>query len=201
MKKKLIAVIIGIMIVFVISILGFTYLKLIEPEWLLTIVNGILTTSLVIISALHMVEARRMRLESAKPIFSIQPADFYGESFLTLHILNSGGTAKDVRIDVSYKNHTEQFYNSSIGTGERVPILHLMKEPYFPNAGGVVAVQVKCKDSYGVEHLNKLTIDFDSLVKENRAVTNVLSPLDIIARHLKDIAWRLDDIEREIRHH
>jgi len=203
MKNKLVGIVVFVILM---SVLVIIYRQPISgvfstlgPEWGLALVNSMLTIALVIISALHMVEAKKMRLESAKPIFSIQPADYFGdaETFMTLHLMNSGGTAKDVKIDVSYKNCKQQFYNSSIGTNERAPILS-QSDPPLPRAGGVVEVKVECKDSYGIKHSKELTIDFDSLIKENRKMSYILSPLDLIAGHLKNIEWKLRDIERRI---
>lgn len=204
MKNKLVGIVVFVILM---SVLVIIYQQPISgvfstlgPEWGLALVNGMLTVALVIISALHMVEAKKMRLESAKPVFSIQPADYFAgaETFMTLHLMNSGGTAKDVRIDVSYKNFKQQLYNSSIGTNERAPIL-FQSNPPFPKAGGVVKVKVECKDSYGIKHSEKLTINFNSLIKENRKMSYILSPLDLIARHLKNIEWKLRDIEHKIQ--
>lgn len=167
-------------------------------EWSLALVNGIVTTVLVAISALHMLEARRIRYEAVKPIMSLQPAMYLagGASFLLLHLVNGGVVARDVEIDTFYRGNRSSLYVSSMGTGERSPILHAPDRSSFPESGGIVKVRVKYKDTYGKKHIQDLSLDFDSLVEVGRQISYILSPFDVIAGSLRDIERELRSIRR-----
>lgn len=142
-----------------------------------------------------MLEARRTRLESVKPNLSLQPAEYlYGGGFGALHLVNSGGVARNAEIDVVHKKKKRAFFISSIGSGERVPVL----SGSFPSERGVVRVHVKCGDSYGLRHQDELSIDFDSLETASRKIAYILSPLDLIVRKLEGIKDRLSDIESKL---
>lgn len=112
-----------------------------------------------------MLEARRTRLESAKPSFSLQPAEYYiDRTFGILHLVNSGGVARNVEIDVVHKGKKKSLFISSILRGGRVPVLG----GKFPSEGGVANAKIQCLDSYGLKHQDELTIDFDSLKRASR---------------------------------
>jgi len=171
-------------------------MKSLGAEWALALVNGILTAVLVTITSLQMTEARRTRLEANRPSFSLQPAIYVlGGGFISLDLVNGGGTARNIEIDVSHLKANTLLYNSSIGKSERTSVL----QGHFPSVGGLVKVHVKYADSYGHMHEEDLQLDFNSLGKANRSITYLKSPMDMICQRLDDIEKGLRAIERKLR--
>jgi len=127
----------------------------------------------------------------------LEPAVF-GKSggFTMLHLANNGNTARDVNIDVTYNEKTDLHYISSIGLSQRVPVLI---DGDFTQAGGTVVVMVRYTDLYGKAHEEKLSIDFDSINKENRRYAYVRSPFDVIASKIDDLEGTIDRVERTVR--
>jgi hypothetical protein len=169
----------------------------ISAVWGLAIVSSIATSVLVIMTALQMLEARRLRIESVRPSLSLEPAGFVTSGgFTMLHLANNGNTARDVNVDVTYNEKTDLHYISSIGTSQRVPVLI---DDDFTQAGGAVVVMVRYTDLYGKAHEEKLSIDFNSINKENRRYAYVRSPIDVIASKIDDLERTIDGVERTVR--
>lgn len=176
-----------------------------SPDWTLSIVNAIATTVLVIITALQINEAKKARIEekkaheeSAKPTLSLEPSNYVSDrNFNWVTLANSGMVAKNVEIDVKYKESIELLYISSIGTSQRVPIL----KGVFPDNGGIVAVQVKYNDTYDKPYSENLSIDFDSINLNKRHFTYVTSPPDFIALSIEAVASTLANTLSRIERH
>ncbi len=137
-------------------------------------------------------ESKRMRLDTVKPSLSLQPEDFLlGGGFASLYLMNSGGVAKDVKIDIEV---TTPLLNKAlfISTINREHKVYLdIGVSTIQNAGGVVKVGVNFMDSYNQSHSESLSIDFSELKKEGREIRGQHSELDEIQRVLERIERKI----------
>jgi len=89
------------------------------------------------------------------------------------------------------------FHNArAIETSQRVPVLI---DGNFPQAGGTVEVMVRYTDLYRKAHEKKLSIDFNSINKENRKYAYVRSLFDVIASKIDDSERTIDRVEGTVR--
>lgn len=80
-------------------------------DWSL-IVTAITTSVLVVITALQMREARKVRLELVRPSLSLEPSLFNLDGgFIRLLLANTGMTARNVEINVTYKEKKESSFH------------------------------------------------------------------------------------------
>jgi uncharacterized membrane protein (UPF0136 family) len=135
-------------------------------EWGLALINGIATTVLAAVTALQMMEARKMRAELVRPHLSLEPAYFVYDTktgaivgFNCLDLVNGGIVARDVEIDVSFKGSPNLLYVSAIGTDSRVKIW----SGEALELGGVATVALRYKDLLDKRHSEVLSINIDSL--------------------------------------
>ena len=137
-------------------------------------------------------EMRQSRLDAVKPALSLQPEDFLlGGGFASLYLMNSGGVAKDVKIDIEV---TTPLLNKAlfISTINREHKVYLdIGVSTIQNAGGVVKVGVNFMDSYNQSHSESLSIDFSELKKEGREIRGQHSELDEIQRVLERIERKI----------
>jgi hypothetical protein len=167
----------------------------ISPDWALAIVNGIATSVLVIVTALQMLEARKLRLESVRPNLSLEPAEFnLGGGFIMVKLVNGGVVARDIEIDVNYRGKQDLLCTSSLANGQRVTILM----GNFPTEGGLAKIIVRYSDLYGKRHTENLSIDFDSINNAQRRVVSVTSPAEVIANQIEDLKREVSNIEKRI---
>jgi len=111
-----------------------------------------------------------LRLESVKPALSLEPGEYLiGGEFMLLYLVNDGGTARDVRIDVSYENTKESHFVPSISKDEKCIVIQNASDLH--KRGSQVNVCASYKDAYGKKHSESLSIDFGKLKKEGRANT------------------------------
>jgi hypothetical protein len=158
--------------------------SLISPDWALAIVTGTATVVLVIITALQMLEARKLRYESVRPNLSLEPAEFtIGGGFIMVSLVNGGVVARDLEIDVDYQGNKDLLCTSSIGANQKVTVLM----GNFPEAGGNAKVAVRYHDMYGKAHTETLCIDFDTINKVKRRIVRVTNPSESIANKIEDL--------------
>jgi hypothetical protein len=158
----------------------------------LTAVYAYATVKVVIENKKAINEMRQTRLDAVKPALSLQPEDFtFGGDFSTLYLMNSGGVAKDVKLDIKVTNpDSEQFlYIPTINKEHKV---FLQINNKVNNAGGFVRVLINYKDSYNQELSEILSLDFSDLNKEGRKIIGQNS-------ELRDIIRKLEYIERKIK--
>jgi len=138
-------------------------------------------------------EMRQSRLDAVKPALSLQPGGFtFGGGFSFIYIRNSGGVAKDVKIDI-------EITNPQVKKALFIPAINRDNMIYLPienvgrlqEAGGLMTVYVNFKDSYNQSLSESLSIDFSELKKEGRELRGQGSELE-------DISSALEKIEREI---
>lgn len=140
-------------------------------------------------------EMRQSRLDAVRPSLSLQPGGFtFGGGFSFIYIRNSGGVAKEVKIDI-------EITNPQIKKALFIPAINRDNMVYLPiddigigavqNMGGLMTVYVNFKDSYNQSLSESLSIDFSELKKEGRELRGQGSELE-------DISSALEKIEREI---
>ncbi|MBN1761741.1 MAG: hypothetical protein JW878_01505 [Methanomicrobia archaeon] len=155
-----------------------------NPLW----VSVFVTVILVIITGLYLWETRKIRLESARPIFSLRPG-VTDERYL----INTGRLAKDVNVDVkSSANEDKSFFVSSFDSGQEIDLETDFEQ--IKKDKGFVKVELKFNDGYNRERKDSISVDFKQLSKEEREIAFSFSPKE---DHIEKIAWSLERIERK----
>ena len=132
-------------------------------------------------------EMRQSRLDAVKPSLSLQPEGFtFGGGFSVLYLVNSGGVAKDVKIDIEMTNPDSKkvLFVPAINREHKV-YLHVGGE--VQDKGGLIKVHVNFKDGYNQSFSESLSIDFSELKKEGREISGQYAELDEIKRVLERI--------------
>jgi len=160
-----------------------------DPLW----VSVFVTCALVGITAYYAWETRKMRLESAKPCFSLRTGIYtIGGNALGLYLVNGGKVAKDVKIDVNQDNGIKNlYYAPSIANGEEVTLGVVPEEARKRN--GWIEVFLSFKDGYGRDLKESLKLDFIVLSKEKRVVAYRSTPIE---SELKNISTSLNRLRR-----
>ena len=136
---------------------------------IVAIVNGAATTGLVIVAYINMRESKKVRSEMVRPHLSLEPSFFEYEDgeivgFNCLNLVNGGTVARDVEIDISFKDKLSFLYVSSIGTSERVQVWTGKPD----QLGGNVIVSVRYKNIFNKSLQEVLSINIDSLNESKR---------------------------------
>ena len=140
-------------------------------------------------------EMERTRIQAVRPSLSLWPADYtFGGDFSSLSLRNSGGVAKDVKIDfkTTKPDSSESLFIPAIDEDSMV-ILHSANE--VQREGGKLIVELNFKDSLGQLLNDKLEIDFGNLRHENRKLAFQTS---IIGQELRNITRNLEGLNRAI---
>jgi len=142
-------------------------------------------------------EMRQSRLDAVKPALSLQPEGFTFGGDFSLYLRNSGGVAKEVRIDIEVTNPSSKniLYVPALNEEHiiRLP-LETTKEIY--EAGGLVKVVVSFKDSYNQSLSETLLMDFANLKEEGRDVIGQYSELHEISEALEDIKHEVSGFKK-----
>jgi len=115
-------------------------------------------------------EIRQSRLDAVKPALSLQPEGFiFGGGFSGLYLMNSGGVAKDVEIDIEITNPDSKklMFVPTINREHKV-YLQIGGKVY--DTGGFIIVHVNFKDGYNQSLSESLSIDFSELKREGREI-------------------------------
>jgi hypothetical protein len=141
-------------------------------------------------------EMRQARLDAVKPALSLQPEGFtFGGGFSVLYLVNSGGVAKDVKIDIEVTNPDSKkvLFVPAINREHKV---YLEVGGEVQDKGGLIKVNVNFKDSYNQSFTESLSIDFSELKKEGRKIWGQYSELYEISKALKDIKQEVSKIKK-----
>lgn len=136
-------------------------------------------------------EMRQSRLDAVKPSLSLQPEGFtFGGGFSGLYLMNSGGVAKDVRVDIEVTNPDSKkvLFVPAIDREHKV---YLQIDSRVQTRGGFIKVDVSFKDGYDQTLSESLSMDFSELKKEGREIRGHYSELDKIQRVLEAIERKL----------
>jgi Ca2+/Na+ antiporter len=142
-------------------------------------------------------EMKQSRLDAVKPALSLQPGLFtHGGGFGALYLANSGGFAKDVKINVQVTK-PELKKSLFVPPIDREHKVHLQVDDEAQKLGGVIKVDVHLKDGYNQSLSESLLIDFSDLKQEGREVWPQDSELSEVRRDLKEIAGNIGNIKRK----
>jgi len=123
-------------------------------------------------------EMRQQRMEMMRPSLSLIPEDYLlSGDFTTLLLQNTGGLAKEVRIDIEMTSSPEKelLFIPAIDK-ERVVRLPIKVEE-IKKSNGTVRVKVELMDCYGRRLTEELSIDFGRLIAEGRKFAFEASPI------------------------
>jgi hypothetical protein len=136
-------------------------------------------------------EMKQSRLDAVKPALSLQPEEFtFGGGFSDLYLVNSGGVAKDVKIDIEV-NKPESKKLLFIPAINRENKVYLEVGGQAQDQGGLIKVHVDFKDGYNQSLSESLSIDFSELKKEGRVIWGQHSELIDIKRVLKQMERKI----------
>ena len=145
-------------------------------------------------------EMRQSRLDAVRPSLSLQPGEStLGGIFSSLYLRNSGGVAREVKIDINITN-AEQKQAIFVPAIDRDHMVYLpinnVDSLYI--TGGVMNVHIDFIDSYNQSLTEDLFLDFSKLKEEGRKLTGQYSELNEIRRVLENIERSVHNIERKI---
>lgn len=132
-------------------------------------------------------EMKQSRLDAVKPNLSLQPGDFTLDGgFSGLYLINSGGTAKDVKIDIemAMPKSTKLLFATAI---EREHWVYLVPITKAQDQTEVITVRLQFKDGYNNLHNDSLSIDLADLRKEGREIIGRYSELVQIKQTLESL--------------
>jgi hypothetical protein len=192
------------------SVEGFDRIGEFNPLW----VSVFVTIVLVIITGYYAMETRKIRLESARPIFSLKTGSYtirthrgYGVythkrfdyiseegEMHKLYLRNTGGVARDVDVDIETStNENKSFFVPSLDSGQEIDLRVNFQQ--IKESNGFVKVKMKFKDGYNRNLIDELSVDLKQLSGGDREITFQVSPKD---RYIEVIAQTLEGIEREL---
>jgi hypothetical protein len=130
-------------------------------------------------------EMKQSRLDAVKPNLSLQPGDFtIGGGFSGLYLVNSGGVAKDVKVDIEMVKlkSRKSLFVPAIDAQHWVYLGAVAKAQ---DQTGVIRVHMQFKDGYNQPLSESLSIDFSDLKEEDREIIGQYSDLHEIKRTLE----------------
>jgi hypothetical protein len=136
----------------------------------LSIINGVATAALATVATINMLESKKVRGEMVRPHLSLEPSFFEYDKdgqirgFNCLNLVNGGTVARDVEIDISFRNKSSLLYTSSIGTTERVQIWNGQPD----ELGGNIVVAIRYKNMFNKNLQEVLSINIDALNSAKR---------------------------------
>ena len=154
---------------------------------LVTAIYACATVMILIENRRTIREIRQSRLDTVKPALSLQPEGFtFGGGFSALYLMNSGGVAKDVRVDIKVTNPDSKkvLFVPAINREHK---LYLEVDGKVQDKGGLVKVCVNFKDGYNRSLSESLSIDFSELKREEREIRGQYSELGHIVKALESI--------------
>ena len=149
---------------------------------LVTAIYACATVMILIENRRTIREMRQSRLDAVKPALSLQPGIFLEDgSFLALYLHNSGGVAKELKIDIKIDSHPLEkgFFVMALNKGY-IAYLNSIDVKKLHETGGLVEVTVAFKDTYGQNLQETFPFDFANLKKDGRDVIGQESEQHVI---------------------
>lgn len=164
-------------------------MEIFEPAW----VSVFIALVLAIITAIYMLETRKMRIEAAKPRFSLRTGLYtIGGGMHELILRNSGGVARNVQINIiSPKEQGKKLFSPSVDESQEIRLFHELED--IRNALGIVKIELEYVDAYNKKHKDTLKIDYKQLKEENREITFQSPPIEDL---LEDIKKSIENLRR-----
>jgi hypothetical protein len=159
---------------------------------LVTAIYACATVMILIENRRTIREMRQSRLDAVKPALSLQPEGFTFGGDFSLYLRNSGGVAREVKIDIEVTKPPSKnvLYVPALNKEHIVRLpLETTKEIY--EAGGLVKVVVSFKDSYNQSLTETPQMDFSNLKEEGREIIGQYSEQYEIIEALKDIERKI----------
>jgi len=140
-------------------------------------------------------EMKQSRLDAVKPNLSLQPGDWTYGGFSALYLVNSGGVAKDVKIDIELAalESKRLLFIPAINREHKVC---LCVGAEARGQGGVTKVDVVFEDAYNQRLSESFTIDFSELKKDGREIWPQYSELSGVESALRRIARNTERARR-----
>ena len=145
-------------------------------------------------------EMKQSRLDAVKPALSLQPGVFLeGGGFILLYLVNSGGLAKDLNIDIQILDNPEikRVFLTSLTNGSRVIIPTQNSHP-ISEEEILLKVSIQYKDGYNQVIHDDLSLDLKNLKTEGREIIGQETEQYEVSQALKGIERRLNNIEHVI---
>jgi len=114
-------------------------------------------------------EMKQSRLDAVKPSLSLQVVSRPPPNFDILYLTNSGGVAKDVKVDIQVTT-PESKKLAFVPAIDRDHKVYLLESNEAQRQGGIVKVDVHFRDGYHQSFTESLSIDFSDLEREGREV-------------------------------
>jgi hypothetical protein len=174
------------------------------------------TSLLTFISALYILETRRLRREADKarlasqqPIFTLEPSQFHmsmrgplGGEFMRINLVNHGQPATDIFARCTWRENetseasSQEFYIVSLAKGGYagldIPVNEIVNKQH------LLTVEIECKDAFGNAYATTVTNSFNKI----RGTTTQIAYQNNYAQAQRDafdrIVYRLGDIEGKI---
>ncbi len=189
--------------------LKYLYFKLyllLMANYFIQIITLISVVALSIITYFYLNETRAIRKVtelSVLPAFSLIPDTWdLGGGFQFFEIINSGGNAKEISIDIRTVETSAQsefkFYILSLNKNGTalIPTTNL---PGVISNEGSFSLNISCKDINNEEFKDTLTLDFATIKKQDREIVYQTDPLNSIAESLKWIKNNLNNIRSQYK--
>lgn len=136
-------------------------------------------------------EMKQSRLDAVKPSLSLQPGGFIlGGGFNELYLVNSGGVAKDVKVDIEITK-PESSKSLLIPAIDAQHWVYLGEVAKAQDQTGVIRVHMEFRDGYNQPLSESLSIDFSDLKEEGRKIIGQYSDLHEIKRTLENLANKM----------
>lgn len=136
-------------------------------------------------------EMKQSRLDAVKPSLSLQPGGFtLGGGFNELYLVNSGGVAKDVKVDIEISK-PESRRSLFIPAIDAQVWVYLGEVAKAQDQTGVIRVHMEFRDGYNQPLSESLSIDLSDLKEEGREIIGQYSDLHEIKRTLENLANKM----------
>ncbi|MCJ7571940.1 MAG: hypothetical protein MUO82_08710 [Candidatus Thermoplasmatota archaeon] len=137
-----------------------------DPLW----VSAFVTFILVCITAYYAIETRKIRIGSVKPLFALRTGFPISEEPMSLYLMNNGGVAIDVNIDVLIDDVIKhRYYVASIPNDGYVD-LHISLKECKENKNKI-KVKIDYKNSYSwFKKEQSLNLELEEVTKDGREV-------------------------------
>ncbi len=170
-----------------------------------TIALSITTAVLAVLTGFYWKETRLQRKISQTPSFTLEPFLYsLGGNFDWIYLVNTGQTAKNVEVDVSWGKNVREYVNYkkyfilSLGKDGRshldsIPIEEIIKEKK------TLIVKIKCKDAKNDNFNETLHFDFADVSMDDRQLGYQFDPMLRIANAIEDITQNIRSLGNELR--
>lgn len=163
-----------------------------------TVIVGLATLALAIITAKYVQETRLIRIAGQSPSFSLEPNLYVlGGQFLFLDLVNTGQAASRISLDCSWPNGSKKFYILSLGNQGRtflndIPIAGIVHSRW------KLTIDISCFDARNKPYTTKLEPDFGKDKDADTVVSYQSSHLGNIVEGMGEIKKVLNLLNKTV---